>query len=425
MTTDRLLNRKTTKVETGHEFKIKEKVYTRQYSELYATRLNQLKDRLSTWPDIDQIRIVNVSSKVSSIFGTIYCDMPEKPNVLNDITRQQWVLPPAPKEKYLSEQDSILLEDESGRVKLTGSILKDHILTSGMVVGVVGNESKDGSFEIIDICYPNYGPEIPLSLKDDTDCWVALVSGLNIDSSGSYDFKLHMLSEYLVGELGESQDFSCNIVRVIIAGNSIAPLNQKQIDDLTIRDDFGCETTRYDSTPVETLDEWLTEICTSIDVDIMPGQTDPATHLMPQQAMHASMFTNSCHYSTFQSVLFVVNNVLGTSGQNIENMYKYTKTDSRMDIAKQTLKCAHLAPTCPDTLWCYPFTDRDPFIIEQLPKVYFVGNQPQYESELVLIGEHHVRIVMLPVFCETGTLCLVNTRTLETKTVEFDISKIE
>ncbi|KAJ2994308.1 hypothetical protein HDV02_001702 [Globomyces sp. JEL0801] len=249
----------------------------RQYSELYATRLNQLKDRLSTWPDIDQIRIVNVSSK-------------------------QWVLPPAPKEKYLSEQDSILLEDESGRVKLTGSILKDHILTSGMVVGVVGNESKDGSFEIIDICYPTYGPEIPLSLKDDTDCWVALVSGLNIDSSGSYDFKLHMLSEYLVGELGESQDFSCNIVRVIIAGNSIAPLNQKQIDDLTIRDDFGCETTRYDSTPVESLDEWLTEICTSIDVDIMPGQTDPATHLMPQQAMHASMFTNSCHYSTFQSV---------------------------------------------------------------------------------------------------------------------------
>lgn len=32
---------------------------------------------------------------------------------------------------------------------------------------------------------------------------------------------------------------------------------------------------------------------------------------------------------------------------------------------------------------CYPFTDRDPFVLESCPHVYFVGNQDVYESRLL------------------------------------------
>lgn len=32
---------------------------------------------------------------------------------------------------------------------------------------------------------------------------------------------------------------------------------------------------------------------------------------------------------------------------------------------------------------CYPFTDRDPFLIEACPHVYFAGNQERYESRVV------------------------------------------
>lgn len=44
----------------------------------------------------------------------------------------------------------------------------------------------------------------------------------------------------------------------------------------------------------------------------------------------------------------------------------------------------HMAPSAPDTLWTYPFNDRDPFIIEKTPHIYFIGNQPQFEDSLLL-----------------------------------------
>ena len=32
---------------------------------------------------------------------------------------------------------------------------------------------------------------------------------------------------------------------------------------------------------------------------------------------------------------------------------------------------------------CYPFTDRDPFLIDSCPHVYFVGSQEKYETRLL------------------------------------------
>jgi len=41
---------------------------------------------------------------------------------------------------------------------------------------------------------------------------------------------------------------------------------------------------------------------TSVDVDLMPGEFDPANHLMPQQPLHPCMFPKSSAYSTFHVV---------------------------------------------------------------------------------------------------------------------------
>ncbi len=75
---------------------------------------------------------------------------------------------------------------------------------------------------------------------------------------------------------------------------------------------------------------------------------------------------------------------LGTSGQNIDDIFKYMEEEDsgRLRMAKQTLQWAHVAPTAPDTLWCFPFTERDPFLIDERPDIYFVGNQPAYESTI-------------------------------------------
>lgn len=41
---------------------------------------------------------------------------------------------------------------------------------------------------------------------------------------------------------------------------------------------------------------------------------------------------------------------LGTSGQNIDDLDKYSEAEDRLDFMERTLIWRHLAPTAPDTL---------------------------------------------------------------------------
>lgn len=74
---------------------------------------------------------------------------------------------------------------------------------------------------------------------------------------------------------------------------------------------------------------------------------------------------------------------LGTSGQNIDDIYKYSLEENRLTLLQRVLEWGHLVPTAPDTLTCYPLSDSDPFILESAPHVFFVGNQPCYSSQLI------------------------------------------
>ncbi len=41
---------------------------------------------------------------------------------------------------------------------------------------------------------------------------------------------------------------------------------------------------------------------------------------------------------------------LGTAGQNISDIVKYSSMDDHLEILESTLRLRHLAPTAPDTL---------------------------------------------------------------------------
>ena len=56
-------------------------------------------------------------------------------------------------------------------------------------------------------------------------------------------------------------------------------------------------------------------------------------------------------------------------------IYPCCRLDSALDAMECTMRWSHIAPTCPDTLGCFPYTDSDPFIIKSRPHVNFVGNQ--------------------------------------------------
>jgi DNA polymerase delta subunit 2 len=46
----------------------------------------------------------------------------------------------------------------------------------------------------------------------------------------------------------------------------------------------------------------LSNIKSSVDVDLMPGEFDPANYTLPQQPLHKCMFPQASRYPTFQTV---------------------------------------------------------------------------------------------------------------------------
>lgn len=73
---------------------------------------------------------------------------------------------------------------------------------------------------------------------------------------------------------------------------------------------------------------------------------------------------------------------LGTSGEPIKDILRYSKIDTTLEAMKKTLDWRHLAPTCPDTVPSTPCVDTDPFVIYNCPAIYFCGNCEEFGTDL-------------------------------------------
>ncbi|KAJ8515537.1 hypothetical protein ONZ45_g7052 [Pleurotus djamor] len=462
------------------------KSYRHQYSNIYFVRLGKLRDFVlgraqEKWKDIEGNpvmipRVLEVEKgQLCYIVGTVYMEMPLKPNVLEDIAKDRSILPPAPRPKICSPEDTISLEDESGRITLVGERLKKMPLLTGIVIGVLGIETPNGEFEVADVCFPGMPPQesslapeasssstkmdVDMDLKPPPDEWVGLVSGLDIGPSSLSDILVHMLVEYLAGENGGPRDqaSAAQITRLIIAGNSLAPVElDSQIDNMSLDDKKhqrrGHESTSFSPHPVRTLASHLLDISQAMPVHILPGPNDPSGCILPQQPFPRSMLGSAAICETNPTWLHLEvgsgeeaeeneevpstspstpdhtlsRKFLVTSGQTLDDMFKYLESPphTRLSILENTLKWRHMAPTAPDTLWCHPYFESDPFILPETPDVYVVGCQQRFGTRLIseddpITKKKTCRIIMVPNFSETGILVLLNMRTLQVKTVRF------
>lgn len=96
----------------------------------------------------------------------------------------------------------------------------------------------------------------------------------------------------------------------------------------------------------------------------MPGATDPCHAFLPQQPWHHAILPKSSTLSTLKTVTnpykFEIDGMkyLGTSGQNLDDVFKYVESEDRMLIAEKMLEWAHIAPTAPDTLSNFIFLNH-------------------------------------------------------------------
>lgn len=67
----------------------------------------------------------------------------------------------------------------------------------------------------------------------------------------------------------------------------------------------------------------------------------------------------------------------------------------------------------------------DPFIIHKLPDVYVVGNQASYEVERRVIGGKEITLIALPSFASSGMVSMINLRTLDVSSMNFNVDSIE
>eukprot|EP01103_Thecamoeba_quadrilineata_P013508 TRINITY_DN3772_c0_g1_i1.p1 TRINITY_DN3772_c0_g1~~TRINITY_DN3772_c0_g1_i1.p1 ORF type:complete len:490 (+),score=116.51 TRINITY_DN3772_c0_g1_i1:43-1470(+) len=436
----------------SNRFRIQKKNYSNQYFSLYNRRLDKmrviLQDRIQKELDksdsqvtLEQIQGLT-EQKSCIVIGTLYKEMPLKPTVLSEYAKDRALVPQPPRESFVSDKDTLFLEDEKGRISLAGLSMQglfnpqSHI--TGMVVALKGM-LREGEFEVEEEYLPGIPPQKERDkgkMEDNNNTFVALVSGLNMSLSSSTSHTITLLQQFLLGLVGSKQEnqFQSNIARVIIAGNSFC---EEHTDLLSISSNRSYRGKLADKErekerekekeKLKEVEDVLTRLASTVAVDVMPGPTDPSNYNLPQQSFPPCLFPIPSQYSTYTSVtnpyLTEINDVtfLGTSGQTINSMSKYIQVKSVVELMEKTLHWRHLAPSAPDTLGCFPFYDDDPFLLDACPHVYFVGNQDKFETKLVRGPEGQtVRLISVPSFSTTSSIVLLNLADLECHLVTFD-----
>ncbi|KAK9122657.1 hypothetical protein Sjap_012259 [Stephania japonica] len=409
-----------------------EKYGGQQYSQIYFARLHYMRSVLYSlipnWkPQLPVCTILELEEgKECIIVGTIYKHMKLKPCILDEYSKERSTVPIVKPHNFMHPDDHLVLEDESGRVKLSGDVLSPSTFVTGIVVALHGKETDAGDFLVLDILEAGLAPQIELSLDSREEKYVVFVSGLSVGDNSSNPLHFQLLVDHITGHLGDEKEqaIASQIVRVVIVGDSVeiphGILNGQNL---------GSKELSRLSEPTKELDIFITQLAAAVPLDIMPGPNDPANFSLPQQSLHRCLFPGASTYNTFTSCtnphLFELDGVsfLGTSGQNVDDLEKYSDAKDKLEFMERQLRWRHIAPTAPNTLECYPFTDRDPFFMESCPHVYFVGNQNKYESRLLKGSEGQiVRLICIPKFCKTGVAVALNLRNLECHTLSFSIN---
>ncbi|KAF7586810.1 hypothetical protein BBP40_008328, partial [Aspergillus hancockii] len=426
--------------------------YQQQYGDMYFLRLAKLKPAVEeiaveAWDGFSIAgeharrveRVLDVrQGELCWVAGTIYMDMPMKPNILDDLTKEAT---PPPRPTYLDpahpELTQIMLEDESGRLRLVGSMLRSTQLATGAIVAVLGTENANGDFEVIDIKVPDL-PRQPrrwerdgtqVSQKGTGKGKIAFVSGLGITGSSGDTLSLDLLTDYLLGYTGSSWTDDENtppdasiITRLVIAGNSLGASMTTDLNENSAGSKkkggpkkYGYDASAYNASPITQFDTFLAEILPSIPITLMSGASDPANFSLPQQGIHRAMFPRSRAYCSgppaagetpepgwFDSVTNPWEGdvegwrLWGSSGQNVDDVLRYLDfassngnvgadgdSEARIKIMEAMLRWRCGVPTAPDTIWSYPFQTHDPFVMQSCPHLFFAGNQPQFRTAVI------------------------------------------
>lgn len=401
-----LKRKETNYLNDSDTFIVKKKNYLKQYNDLYVSRMKLMKDILikkanRKWNSNKQIldQIIKVEEDKWKdtqciIIGMIFKPISSRPNIDEDyqhhvaytsassasfsLTSKEFHTESIYKNKKLLStiHDHLVLEDNSGRIILSGTInlIKNELVTGvfGAFLGKIGN---NGEFIVTDYTFVNdtkiiddnennlddnnqnndelNEKNIEELLNRKNSKFLAITSGLLISdttllSSSNiiesltpyhlvHDFSIQLLIEFLAGKFGQSisSELSSRISQLIIAGDSTSPPEfHSSLSTLSSSTTTSKNAIPYISsslTSLKTFDVYLSQILTSCPVTLLPGLYDVSTNLnLPQQPFHSSCLPIASRFSSFSRVTnpcllkFDQLELLGHSGQSINDIHRQT-----------------------------------------------------------------------------------------------------
>ncbi|KRX01172.1 hypothetical protein PPERSA_08273 [Pseudocohnilembus persalinus] len=458
-----------------HTFSLpKKKAFHVQYSHIYFLRQEQLglilRERfLEDKQKFIAPNIVSIEPGQNVIaIGTLSKIMKLKPQFVEqyDSVQQKGI-------NYCDPSDYLYLEDSSGKIKLefdqnsfyydlqnNQQLVNEQNLLTGIVCALVGQQNEEsGKFLVYQMIFKGLNDqnndkfqiERPIFKNKNNnfktidqyinpqseDQFVAFVSGINFCETNQF-FPFLMLKNFLFGnDLNPKlTEFSKRIQKLVITGNLIKePENLEEVTEGAYKiDEEYTKLYQHISNTMNYLDSQLAELLEYIPIDIMPGPNDPSNQLYPQQQLNKCYFPKSYKYAGLNSLSnpchIECNDVqmIGTGGQNIQDLKQYSnlgRDGDDLQIIENNILWGHLAPTAPDSLNCYPFTkEKDVFVLEQIPHVYFVGNCQKFGTKIIYDekSERFCRIIAIPQFSQSQSIVLLNLKNLDT--FQFNINEI-
>lgn len=424
-----------------------------QYYEVYNARLKAARESLIKssrfrWGDeVKNVLLEQLNASLGStdvfVIGTLFKSMPKQPSILREL-EENVATPDDPSINFTSDEDTLILHETDENVRIVGDI-DVHAHVTGIPVSLLGHQLNGGAkFHVNDICYaganlsvykmPPANSYIDPKLKGQK---ILIVSGLQF----GFDSVLNQAeSTRIIHGLEKLRDLilknGCNnvdkeehdytIAKIIIAGNCAAKSLKTTRAELlggSNKEETNQKLWKF----YQMFDKYLFTLAQSgADVVLMPGKYDPTTNLLPQQPVHPRLLPQSGVLSNVKPITnpCIVNHedyvLLGTSGETIEAIKQYSKIEFSTTVMKNTLEWGHIAPSAPDNLSCIPFKEKDPFILDFVPDIYFAGNQTEYAiSEYCTETKSKIQIISVPSFVDNPSCVLVDLSTLEPNLVSL------